>query len=123
MSSVYIDFKSRKPIYEQLIENISKMVLTGVFAPNDPIPSVRQLASELGINPNTIHKAYLELERREIIYSVKGRGSFVSDNVKDELSRKKNELLTSVTDALYEAKELGAKREDLVSILDTVFPQ
>ncbi len=123
MSSVYVDFRNRKPIYEQLIDNISKMVLTGVFLPNDAVPSVRQLASELGINPNTIHKAYLELERRGIIYSVKGRGSFVSDNIQAELQRKKNEITASLTETLISAKELGATREDVEAVLNSVFPQ
>lgn len=121
MSSVYIDYKSRKPIYEQLIENISKMVLTGVFAPNELIPSVRQLASELGINPNTIHKAYLELERRGIIYSVKGRGSFVSENITDAANKQKEELIASLTEALRESQELGLTKEEASAVLDSVF--
>ncbi len=121
MSSVYIDLKSRKPIYEQLIENISKMVLTGVYSPNEPIPSVRQLASELGINPNTIHKAYLELERRGIIYSVKGRGSFVSENICDAVNKQKEETFALLKAALCESRELGLTKEDVISLVDSVF--
>lgn len=121
MSSVYVDFKSRKPIYEQLIENISKMVLTGVFSPNEPIPSVRQLASELGINPNTIHKAYLELERRGIIYSVKGRGSFVSENIDEAVDKQKDELTSSLANVLRESKDLGLTKDDVLSIIEAVW--
>lgn len=121
MSFVYIDVKNRMPIYEQLVENISKMVLSGVFMPNDPIPSVRQLASELGINPNTIQKAYSELERRGIIYSVKGRGSFVSDTIGDALERQKETVITALVSAMNEAKTLGLNKDDIASIVDKVW--
>lgn len=123
MSFVYIDVKNRMPIYEQLVENISKMVLSGVFLPNEPIPSVRQLASELGINPNTIQKAYSELERRGIIYSVKGRGSFVSDSIGDALERQKEAVIADLVSAMNEAKALGLNKNDIASIADTVWYQ
>ncbi len=123
MSFVYIDVKNRMPIYEQLVENISKMVLSGVFMPNDPIPSVRQLASELGINPNTIQKAYSELERRGIIYSVKGRGSFVSDSIGDALERQKEAVIADLVSAMNEAKALGLNKNDIASIADIVWYQ
>lgn len=123
MSFVCIDVKNRMPIYEQLVENISKMVLSGVFLPNKPIPSVRQLASELGINPNTIQKAYSELERRGIIYSVKGRGSFVSDSIGDALKRQKETVIAELKSAMKEAKALGLNKADIDSIADTVWYQ
>ncbi len=123
MSFVCIDVKNRMPIYEQLVENISKMVLSGVFLPNEPIPSVRQLASELGINPNTIQKAYSELERRGIIYSVKGRGSFVSDSIGDALKRQKETVIAELKSAMKEAKALGLNKADIDSIADTVWYQ
>lgn len=121
MSSFYVDFKSRKPIYEQLIDNITNMVLRGVLAPNDPIPSVRQLASELGINPNTIHKAYAELERRCIIYSSTGRGSYVSDNVMDVREKKLTESKAQIKDLLREAKELGAEKGEIINIVNDLW--
>lgn len=120
MSSFYVDFKSRTPIYEQLIENISGLVLRGVLSPNEPIPSVRQLASELGINPNTIHKAYAELERRGIIYSTLGRGSFVSDDVDTVKEKKRAEILGELRRTITTAHEIGVKKDDIEAIINDI---
>ncbi len=121
MSSVYIDLTSRKPIYEQLVENISRLALTGVFAPNDPVPSVRQLASELGINPNTIQKSYSELERRGIIYSVKGKASFISENLEPASERRKKELTLSLASVICEAREIGMTKDELISAVSSAW--
>ena len=117
MSSFYVDFKSRKPIYEQLVENVSSLVLRGILKPNDNIPSVRQLAGELGINPNTIHKAYAELERRGIIYSTPGRGSFVSDDIATAQNSKKNELRRSLQAAAKDAHDFGITYDEAEEII------
>lgn len=121
MSAFYVDLKSRTPIYEQLVENISRMVLFGVLSPNESMPSVRQLASELGINPNTIQKAYAELERRGIIYSSPGRGSFVSDDVSALTEKRSLELKESLRSILSEAKNLGIKREDVSVMIGEIY--
>ena len=75
---ISIDYKDRKPIYEQLVDNIKDLVLKGVLACDEQLPSVRQLANDLAINPNTIQKAYTELERQGVTYSLKGRGCFIA---------------------------------------------
>ncbi|MBQ2120037.1 MAG: GntR family transcriptional regulator, partial [Peptococcaceae bacterium] len=80
---ILIDYKSRKPIYEQIIENMKQLVVSGALKRDEQIPSVRQLAQELAINPNTIQKAYAELERQGVIYSLKGRGSFVGSSLQE----------------------------------------
>ena len=80
---IFIDYKSRKPIYEQLVDNIKSLIVSGVLQRDDQLPSVRQLAQELAINPNTIQKAYTELERQGVIYSLKGRGSFVGSSLQE----------------------------------------
>ncbi|MBE5892386.1 MAG: GntR family transcriptional regulator [Lachnospiraceae bacterium] len=85
---ILIDYKDRRPIYEQVIEKFQQIILCGILAPGDAMPSVRSLAMELSINPNTIQRAYQELERSGYIYSVKGKGSFVSDTgIAAELKR------------------------------------
>ncbi len=117
MSLFYVDFKSRRPIYEQLVENVSSLVLRGILKPNDSIPSVRQLAQELGINPNTIHKAYAELERRGIIYSSPGRGSFVSDEIDAAHSAKKDELRRALAEAAKDAHDFGITLEEVEEII------
>lgn len=77
---ILIDYKDRRPLYEQIEEKLSDLMVRGVLAQDSQLPSVRSLATELSINPNTIQRAYAELERQGYIYSVKGRGSFVAEN-------------------------------------------
>ena len=77
---IFIDYKDRRPLYEQIVEKLSDLMVRGVLAQDSQLPSVRSLATELSINPNTIQRAYAELERQGYIYSVKGRGSFVAEN-------------------------------------------
>lgn len=73
-----IDLTSRIPIYEQIYDKIVSLVVNGTLKENDQLPSVRSLAKDTGVNPNTVAKAYQELERNGIIYSVPGRGSFIA---------------------------------------------
>jgi len=77
---ITIDYKDRRSIYEQLVDRIKALAAGGMLPPGSQLPSVRQLSSELSINPNTVQRAYSELERDGIIYSVKGRGNFVSQD-------------------------------------------
>lgn len=77
---VILDYKDRRPIYEQVVEKLQDLILCGGFEQNTQLPSVRSLATELSINPNTIQRAYAQLERDGYIYSVKGKGSFVADH-------------------------------------------
>ena len=74
---ILLDYKDSRPIYEQVVEKLQELMLLGVLEEDDQMPSVRSLAMELSINPNTIQRAYGELERQGYIYMVKGRGSFV----------------------------------------------
>lgn len=75
---VVIDYQNRKPIYEQIVERFQMLIVKGILEPDSQMPSVRALATELSINPNTIQKAYAVLEQEGYIYPVKGRGNFVS---------------------------------------------
>lgn len=88
MGVITVDTRSRKPVYEQLIDNIRENVLLGNIAPGEQLPSVRSLAGELCINPNTIQRAYNELERMNFLVSVPGRGSFISDDLSARFSKK-----------------------------------
>lgn len=76
---ILIDHKDRRPIYEQVIDKFQQMILCGALEPDSPMPSVRGLAMEMSLNPNTIQRAYQELERTGYIYTIKGKGSFVCD--------------------------------------------
>ncbi|MEE0061066.1 MAG: GntR family transcriptional regulator, partial [Acutalibacteraceae bacterium] len=76
-----IDYTSREPIYEQLYNNVVKQITLGVLEPKQQLPPVRQLALQLNVNPNTVSKAYKNLEQDGVIYSVVGKGSFVMENI------------------------------------------
>lgn len=86
-----IDNMSRIPVYEQIVEQTERMLLSGEMKPGDPMPSVRGLAAELGVNPNTIQKAYTELEHRGMTTSVPGRGSFLREDATEQLVAYLNE--------------------------------
>ena len=79
---IIIDYKDRRPIYEQIVERFQMLIVKGVLEPDSQMPSVRGLATELAINPNTIQKAYAILEQQGFIYPIKGRGNFVAGGAK-----------------------------------------
>lgn len=101
-----LDYKDTRPIYEQVVEKFQTLILKGVLEPDAQLPSVRSLAFELSINPNTIQRAYGELERQGFIYTVKGRGGFVRYN-EDLLEIRKERLREQIAEILEEARELN----------------
>jgi len=114
---IILDYKDRRPIYEQIIEKLEELMLLGVLKENDPMPSVRSLAMDLSINPNTIQRAYAELERRGYIYVVKGKGSFVAESSAMKENRKK-ELLIQVSEIIDEAIRLGISDQELKHMVE-----
>lgn len=114
---IILDYKDRRPIYEQIIDKMEELMLLGVLGENEPLPSVRNLAMELSINPNTIQRAYAELERRGYIYTIKGRGSFVSENSTMKENKKK-ELLVRVSEMIDEAISLGISDEEIKRMVE-----
>ena len=108
---IEIDVKSRVPIYKQIYNQIETFALTGVYEPGRQIMSVRQLAKLIGINPNTIIKAYSELEQNGIIYSVPGRGSFISSDLRTVSEEKQSEVLSALGSAADAAASLGISEE------------
>ncbi len=117
---ILIDYQDRRPLYEQIVEKFKILIMRGVLAADTQMPSVRSLAVELSINPNTIQRAYAELERQGFIYPVKGRGNFVSPDlkIKDEHRREYEGRLVSV---LREGKEMGMDRSEAQALLDEVW--
>ncbi|WP_433750143.1 GntR family transcriptional regulator [Falsibacillus pallidus] len=117
-----LDLRSRKPIYEQLVEKLKELIINEVLKADEQLPSVRALASDLTINPNTIQKAYRELETQGYIYSVKGRGSFVtpSGEVQDseKLKKVKRDLRKMISEALY----LGMSVDELICLIKEIEP-
>lgn len=109
---IILDYRDTRPLYEQIVDKFQTLILKGVLEPNAKMPSVRSLAVELSINPNTIQRAYSELERTGFIYAVKGRGNFVSYD--ESLKQVRREEIFQRLDALAEeALELGMTRTEL----------
>lgn len=115
-----VDFASRVPIYEQLCTNIIKLASAGVIKSGDKLPSVRILASQLGVNPNTVAKAYRELENNGYIFSTVGRGSFLTDKL-SENSAQKMLAVEEFEKAVVNAQTFGVSREQLITIIDNTF--
>ncbi len=117
---IILDNQSRLPIYEQLKNRIAELVLTGVYPPDMQLPSVRSLARELGVNPNTVQKAYQELEREQVIYTVGGKGCFISTNPLIR-ERRCRETLDRLTAAVRECHRAGIPAEEIRrAVSDTV---
>lgn len=110
-----IDLMSRTPIYEQLYRRVIEMIMKGVLREQDKLPSVRSLATDLGVNPNTVAKAYTLLERDGIIYSLAGRGSFVA---KPDTLFAQEHVLSDFDAAAARALEVGIQKETLHARID-----
>lgn len=110
---ILIDYRDTRPIYEQVVEKFKMLILRGVLHPNDKIPSVRNLAVDLSINPNTIQRAYAELERQGYIFTVKGRGNFVADNRK-LLDQYRVQLFASLRELCQTAFAVGITEEEII---------
>ena len=117
---IFINTASGVPIYEQLIQNVTRLVEAGVLKPHDRLPSVRALAAELGVNPNTVAKAYQELERTGIIYSVPGRGSFIA---KPDSSVFQGAVLADFDSAALACADRGIDKQVLTEHLNTIYTQ
>ena len=115
-----IDLQNRKPIYEQIVECFETLIVSGVLEPDSQMPSVRALAMELSINPNTIQKAYAALEQEGYIFSVKGRGNFVSESA-SLFEKKKESCLEELRRLLFRAKELGILESDCMAVFAQVY--
>ncbi len=114
---ISLNYRDASPIYAQIKSGLKKLIMTGAMKEGDKLPSVRALATELAINPNTIQKAYNELENEGYIYSVPGKGSFACGDIKAD-ERRKDELKQRIRALLQELRFLGAKREELLALLE-----
>jgi GntR family transcriptional regulator len=117
---IIIDYKDHRPIYEQILERFQTLILKGVLEPDSKLPSVRNLAMDLSVNPNTIQRAYAGLEQLGFIYSVKGKGSFIAANAQ-LIQCKKEELLDAAQRLAKEAKDLGITKEQFIEKINGGF--
>lgn len=110
---IKLDMQSRKPIYEQLKEQILRLTMLGGLSADEKLPSVRSLARDVGINPNTVQKAYQELEHDGIIYTVGGKGSFIAGNA-EGVQQRREKVLLDVAAAIRQACSSGCGAEEIL---------
>lgn len=117
---IAIDYQSKLPLYEQIADRFRTLILKNILPPDSQMPSVRSLAVELSINPNTIQKAYSLLEQKGFIYSVKGRGNFVADTV--ELSRKEQaSFIEEIKELMEKGRTLGITKAQYLDLLNDLY--
>lgn len=116
-----IDLKDRRAIYEQIIDKFKQLIMKDILKQDEKISSVRELAKQLTINPNTIQKAYRELERQGYIYSVKGRGNFVSSGIKKVDDAKVEHLKKQIEKSVSELIFIGIEKNELINLIEKVY--
>lgn len=115
--------QSKLPLYEQLVEQLRKQIVLGNAAPGSPLPSVRQLSVGLGVNPNTIQKAYREMEQEGLIVSLTGRGSFVTSDVARMQERQRAAELANLEKALRLCREIGISYTSVQALTNKVYKE
>ena len=118
---INIDYQSRTPIYEQIVERFQMLILKGVLKPDDQMPSVRSLALQLSINPNTIQKAYMELDRRGILVSVPGKGSFISAEALKIVGNQSKEKLSDLKEIVRKLAYAGVSKSEITDMIEEVY--
>ena len=113
---ISLNYRDSRPIYEQIKDGLRKLIVTGAIGTDEKLPSVRALATQLSINPNTIQRAYNELEGEGYIYSVPGKGSFATGDPDADASRRR-ELWDKARELLAELRYLGVTQEELTALL------
>ena len=116
-----VDNQSKIPIFEQLKKQILEFITIGILSPNDKLPSVRSLASQIGVNPNTVAKAYQELESQGYVYSIKGKGCFIADNESDKLI--KDDKLKDFRDYVQDMKQHHIAKQAMIQVIEEVYEE
>ena len=108
---IVLDYRDSRPLYQQVKDSLRRMMLTGLLEPDEKLPSVRSLATQLAINPNTIQRAYSQLETKGYVYTVSGRGTFVCE-VREQNRQRRAEVTARVQPLMEELRDLGMTREE-----------
>ncbi|MBC3898209.1 GntR family transcriptional regulator [Acetobacterium malicum] len=114
----YID--SDRPIYKQLVEQIELRIISGVYAPGDKLESVREMAMDAGVNPNTMQKALAELERMELVFAQRTSGRFITEDLKVIEEAKKNLAVQEISAFLEKMKKLGMGRNEILVLMEKI---
>ncbi len=116
-----INLRSRVAIYEQIVAQVEDGILKGLLKAGEQLPSVRGLSMELTLNPNTVSRAYTELERRGIIYSVVGKGSFVSENAQRLIAQKYSQTFSDFYEQVKNYRAAGISKQELIDMIEKIY--
>ena len=111
---INLDYQSRTPIYEQIVNGIEKYVALGILKEKTQIPSIREMASNLGINPNTVKKSYDILENRGVITTISTKGTFISEDTKKATNEKINKEISIIREKIDELTKMGISYEEVI---------
>lgn len=114
------DINSERPVYLQLIEQINSAIVSGYFKPSDKLPSVRDLAAEASVNPNTMQKALTELERSGLVYSNRTSGRYITSDLSLIKKLKQESAKDLVIGFLDKMKQLGFEKDEVISIITEI---
>ncbi len=117
---ILLDYRDKRPIYEQVVEKLERLIVNGALEPDSKMPSVRSLGVELSVNPNTIQRAYNQLEQEGYLYTVSGRGNFVAPE-SEWREGKKSRMLQEWSLVSERAKEAGLSRGELEAELNRIY--
>jgi GntR family transcriptional regulator len=119
---IVVNGQSSTPIYQQIIEQVLAQIASGILVHDDPLPGIRTMAKDLGINPNTVVKAYTELEREGFVYSLTGKGYYVSTTQKDhsELTAQK---LSEIRKTIEYVKHFGVTEKTMIDMISTIYKE
>ena len=121
---IKIDSRNSRPIYEQIIDSIKENILKGILRPGDKLPSVREMSSMITANPNTVSRAYMELERQGVTETLRGKGTFVSSNYKPKVEEESMEKLKDdIKKIIVEAYYMGIEKEDMIEIIEDLYKE
>lgn len=114
---VTLDYQSREPIFKQIVSQIERYVALGILNSGDKLPSTREMAADLGVNPNTVRKAYTELENNGVIVTISTKGTFIADNTKNVKTEKITEGIEEIKSKIEELMKLGISKEEIINKL------
>ena len=115
-----IDYRDSRPVYEQIVDKYEFLILKGIVEKDSQMPSVRQMASDLSVNPNTVQKAYYILQAHGCIYPIKGKGLFVTGN-EEILKEKRSEFISDFTKQVGYGRDIGISRDECKTMIDKVY--
>lgn len=120
---INLDYKDKRTLHEQIEDGIKELIINGIMLPDEQLPSVRELSVSLTVNPNTVQKAYKQLEADGFIYSVQGKGNFVSSvqAVKDD--KKLDELYEEITLAVKSLMYLGEEKDGIINLVNNIYAE